>query len=92
MSSFGLSNNFGQQVEQNAETSDNGDGAMSLEDALSVDEQRKDIRDVGKAVIERPPIKCPRCGGELDPAPYASWACWSCNERVHVHDQGGEGR
>lgn len=46
----------------------------------------------GKEVVERAPIKCPRCGGELDPAPYASWACWSYSERIHVHDQGGEGR
>lgn len=74
--------------DSDSEDGDN-DTSLSLEDALTVDERRKDIEDVGKRVIKRPPISCPRCGSELDPGPYVSWACWSCSERVHVHDQGG---
>lgn len=62
--------------------------SLSLAEAHTPSE--KDQQGAGKQVIDRPPIKCPRCGGELDPAPYASWACWTCSERIHVHDQGSQ--
>lgn len=48
--------------------------------------------DTGKRFVDHAPIGCPRCGGELDPAPYGSWACWSCAGRVSVRDQGGDER
>lgn len=79
-----------EEEEQTGEKEDKCEDALSLSDVLTPDEQRKDIGDVGKRVIDRAPIDCPRCGGKLDPSPYASWTCWSC--RNHVIVQGGEGR
>lgn len=48
--------------------------------------------DTGKRFVDHAPVGCPRCGGELDPVPYGSWACWSCAGRVSVRDQGGDER
>lgn len=78
--------------EQDDETNDEEgeEGVTSFEDALTPDEQRKDVSDVGKRVIDHAPIDCPNCGSELDPSPYARWTCWSC--RNHVFVQGGGGR
>lgn len=67
-------------TDENIRRSDTEENKFTASDALDTEQEIKESR----PVIERPPIKCPRCGGELDPAPDLSWACWSCRERLVV--------